>query len=164
MTYLITFACYGRRLHGSEEGSVDRQHSVFGSRTLGIDQSRAAEESGTMDQPPYEMDRVRRDLVLAALRQRCVERTWDLLAAHVRSTHVHVVVEAEARPERVMNDLKAFASRALNRAGVDAAGRKRWALHGSTRWLWSRTSVTDAVRYAVDGQGAAMAVFVGSRT
>jgi len=26
LTYLITFSCYGSHLHGSENGSVDRDH------------------------------------------------------------------------------------------------------------------------------------------
>src|ERR1039458_5456600 len=35
------------------------------------------------------------------------------MAAHVRSNHVHTVVEAEVPPERVMSDFKAYASRYL---------------------------------------------------
>ncbi len=88
-----------------------------------------------------------------------MERDWSLLAAHVRTSHVHVVVDADTRPERVMNDLKSYASRCLNRMGQDDAGRKRWARHGSTRWLWSRQNVAAAIRYVVDEQGDPMAVF-----
>ena len=39
-------------------------------------------------------------------------------------------------PARIMNDYKAYASRHLNRMGLEGPGRKRWARHGSTRWLW----------------------------
>jgi len=99
-----------------------------------------------MDQPSYGMDRIRREAVLAALRERCSERHWTLLAAHVRTNHVHLVVEGEARPERLMNDLKSSASRCLNRAGLDEPSRKRWARHGSTRWLWEREQVSAAIR------------------
>ena len=60
------------------------------------------------------MDQPHRQAVLAAVVERCLDREWELLAAHVRTNHVHVVVEAEVRPERVMNDLKSFASRRLN--------------------------------------------------
>jgi len=35
----------------------------------------------------------------------------------------------------VMNDFKAYASRWRNRMGLDGPNRKRWARHGSTRWL-----------------------------
>lgn len=112
-----------------------------------------------MDQPPYGLDTSRRETVLASLRERCSEHGWNLLAAHARTTHVHVVVEAEAQPERVMNDLKSYASRCLNRTGLDEPTRKRWARHGSTRWLWEPDSVSAAIDYVVEGQGEPMAVF-----
>jgi len=55
------------------------------------------------------------------------------LAAHVRTNHVHLVVAGEARPERVMNDLKSYAS---------------------------RDDVSGAIQYVVEGQGEAMAVYL----
>ena len=115
-----------------------------------------------MDQPSYGMDGSRREVVLAALLERCQQQHWTLLAAHVRSNHVHLVVEAEASPERVMNDVKSYASRCLNRTGLDGPGRKRWARHGSTRWLWKPEHVSAAIRYVVDEQGERMAVFEAS--
>ena len=117
-----------------------------------------------MDQPPYGMDSSRREAVLASLLERCSERRWSLLAAHVRTNHVHIVVEAEARPERVMNDLKYYASRCLNRKGLDEPDRKRWARYGSTRWLWKRKNVSAAIRYVLDEQGDPMAVFEASES
>lgn len=132
MTYLITFACYGYHLHSDESGSVDRKHSLPGNR---------------------------REAVLAAMVQRCSDRDWSLLAAHVRTNHVHLVVEGDVRPERIMNDLKSYASRCLNRLRLDEPGRKRWARHGTTRWLWQPQSVSAAVRYVVEEQGDPMAVF-----
>ena len=112
-----------------------------------------------MDQPPYGMDARRREAVLSSLLDRCSQHQWRLLAAHVRSNHVHLVLDASIRPERVMNDLKSFASRCLNQTGLDEPARKRWARHGSTRWLWKPESVSAAIRYVVDEQGEPMAVF-----
>jgi REP element-mobilizing transposase RayT len=54
-----------------------------------------------MLQDPYVMDQADRTEVLAALRKHCAHRRWALWAAHVRSNHVHAIVEAEARPERI---------------------------------------------------------------
>ena len=163
MTYLITFACYGLRLHGNESGSVGRKHNLFGSRVLAIDTERVSAEKELMDQPSYALDGDRRAAVLQALREVCLHRGWNLLAAHVRSTHVHVVVEANARPEKVMNGLKSYASRALNRLGKDKIGSKRWARHGSTQWLWNPKDVSAAIRYVVEGQGDPMAIFGEAR-
>jgi REP element-mobilizing transposase RayT len=159
VTYLITFACYGCHLHGDISGSVDRGHNLPGSRLLEADPERLSAESQNMEQPPYGMDRSRRQVVLAALQERCLQQHWTLLAAHVRTNHIHMVVETEARPERVMNDVKSYASRCLNQVGLDEPARKRWARHGSTRWLWKPEHMSAAIRYVVDEQGEAMAVF-----
>jgi REP element-mobilizing transposase RayT len=160
LRYLITFACYGSHLHG-QEGAVDSTHNTFGAPLADVDPDRAASEVDRMDQLPYLLDGERREVVLRAVRMVCSHRRWNLWAAHVRSNHVHVVIEAEVKPEKCLNDFKAYASRALNQAGLDGAGRKRWAHHGSTRWLWKDGDVQEAVRYVVFGQGEPMAVYLG---
>ena len=160
MRYFITFACYGEHLHGDESGSVDRRHNLPGSRLLEADPQRASAERQRMKQAPYLLDRDSRAAVLEALREVCRQRGWSLLAAHVRTNHVHVVVEAGVRPEIVMNAFKSYASRGLNRLGRDGSDRKRWARQGSTRWLGKDQDVQDAIRYVVEEQGEPMAVFV----
>jgi len=84
MVYLITFTGYGCHLHGDESGSVDREHNLPASRLIEADPGRAFAERLQMDQPPYRMDRIRREAVLAALLERCSLRHWNLLAAHER--------------------------------------------------------------------------------
>jgi REP element-mobilizing transposase RayT len=159
VTYLITFACYGAHLHGSETGSVDRKHNVPGTAILEMDSERAAAERERMDQPPYHLDQIRRDAVVEAIREVCAHRGWRLLAAHVRTNHVHTVVEAEVPPERVMSGFKAYASRRLTQMKLDEPDRKRWARHGSTRWLPRWRSVSSAIHYVLAEQGDVMAVF-----
>ena len=127
---------------------------------LESDPRRAAAERESMPQPPYSLDQESRAAVLVALQQHCLYRGWNLLALHVRTNHVHVVVEAEVRPERVMNEFKSYASRELNRLGRDGPDRRRWARHGSTRWLWKDQDVRPAVEYVIEAQGESMALFV----
>ena len=160
MRYFITFACYGGHLHGDESGSVDRHNNLPGGRLLEADPERVSAERQSMNQAPYLLDRVSRAVVLQALREVCLHRGWGMLAAHVRTNHVHAVVEAEVRPEKIMNDFKSYASRSLNRLRSDGSDRKRWARHGSTRWLWNDHDVQEAIRYVVEKQGEPMAVFV----
>jgi REP element-mobilizing transposase RayT len=117
-------------------------------------------ERGKMLQESYVLDSERRAVVLRALRRHCAYRSWNLLAAHVRSNHVHAVVEATVRPERIMNELKSYASRELNHLGSDGANRKRWARHGSTRWLWNDQDVRTAIQYVGREQGEPMALFI----
>ena len=160
MTYLITFACYGAHLHGDESGSIDRLHNLPGSRAIAADAGRAALERRMMNQPPYSLDQQRREAVLAAILRRANQRDWTIFAAHVRMNHVHIIINADATPERIMNDLKSFASRQLNAIGLDVPDRKRWARHGSTRWLRDRMNVDAAIQYIIEKQGDPMAVYV----
>ena len=113
-----------------------------------------------MSQPPYRLDQDGRAAVLAAVQGHCAHRGWMLLAAHVRTNHLHVILEAEVRPEKVMNKFKSYASRALNRLDRDGPHRKRWARHRSTRWLFKDCDVLEAMRYVVEEQGEPLALFV----
>jgi REP element-mobilizing transposase RayT len=161
IAYLITFTCYGTRLHGDEEGSVDRGHNIPGSPFLPPRRGWAITDQRRMRQQPYKLDRARRQIVLRALQQHCAHRGWTLLAAHVRSTHVHIVVAAEQAPERILTEVKAYASRALNRCGWERTSPKRWTHHGSTRYLWQPPHVAAAVEYVLYAQGEPMAMWRG---
>jgi hypothetical protein len=101
MVFLITFVCYGRHLHGCEVGSVDRDHNIPGSPLVDVDAARAAAERDLMSETPYRLDQIRRATVLDAVQEVCAHQGWSLLAAHVRSSHVHTVVAAEVLPARV---------------------------------------------------------------
>jgi REP element-mobilizing transposase RayT len=130
LRYFITFACYGAHLHGDEWGSVDRHHNLVGSRLLEPDAERVKAERREMLQDPYVLDEVARPVVLAAIQRHCAYRGWNLLAAHVRSNHVHTIVEPRLGPERIMNEFKSYASRELNQLTSERPDRKRWARHG----------------------------------
>lgn len=160
MTYFITFACYGSHLHGDETGSVDRHRNRYGSPGLPADPQRVSVERRKMCQLPYLLDCHSRALVLSSLRETCLHYSWILLAAHVRTNHVHIVVEADVPPEKAMHAFKSYASRALNRLEPEPPARKRWARHGSTRWLWKDQHVREAITYVIEQQGEPMAVFL----
>lgn len=158
LAYFITFTTYGTRLHGSEKGSVDRDHNIYGTPVLDADLERESLERGAMAQPPYVMSAREREIVCKAIIDLATDRGWDLLAVHVRSTHVHVVISTEERdPGRTMSDIKARASRDLNRGGFDSPERKRWTRHGSTRYLFRDEDVEAKIRYTLDEQGERMA-------
>ena len=75
----------------------------------------------------------------------CGHRGWRRLAVQVRSHHVPTVA-AEAEPERVMQDFKAYASRRLNGMSLDIPNRKP-------------QPVSAAIEYVVAEQGDAMSAF-----
>ena len=135
---------------------------MLNSPVLNADPKRFSAEMRLMIQRVYELDHNGRAEVMKALEEVCLNRSWRLLAAHIRTKHLHLVVDAEERPERVMTALKAYASRRLNRIEAEGRNRRRWARHGSTRWLWTREAVSAAIRYVLEEQGAPMEVFQAS--
>jgi REP element-mobilizing transposase RayT len=159
VAYLVSFSCYGSHLHGDDGGSVDRWHNRPRGPLVEPNPGRREIEAARMSADAYRLDRPRRDAVLAAVAEACRHRGWPLLAAHVRETHVHVVVSAAVKPERVMNTLKAYASRRLNAMRIDARACPRWARHGSTRYLWDEKAVAQAACYVLHEQGEPMAAY-----
>ena len=111
----------------------------------------------------YLLDLPHSQIVLAAIRETCDFRRWELLAAHVRSTHVHLVADGFSDPDRTITDPKAYASRALKRQTAEPHQSKYWARGGSTRALFAVESVNAAIKYVVDQQGSAMAVYTSDR-
>jgi len=153
VAYHITIRCYGTRLLGDEAGSVHHGDNYPGTPILPHKPGLKCYEEEIMNQQPYEMDVVRRQIVLETAKEICNYRGWTLYAAHVRLNHWHIVLQAMCPPEKVMNDLKAYASRNLNRAGLDSKRRKRWARHGSTKYKWTEHDVEDAINYVIREQG-----------
>ena len=160
MRYLITFSCYGHRLHGDSNGTVDKHHKSYKGRYAPASPGRLAYVHQVMKEPAYELGELRRRAVLDGVLQAARRRGWRIWAAHVRQTHTHVVVEGEAPPEEILKAFKAYASRWLARLPGEADRSRRWARHGSTLWLWTDRDFHDAIVYVADRQGAPMECFV----
>ena len=165
LAYFITFSTYGTWLHGTcrGKGSVDREHNQQGMPFVDPNEMRESQSRDAMKQPAYTMQAREREIVRDAIVELCREKGWRLLAVHVRSNHVHVVVAAERDAGRVMSDMKAGASRALTRAGFDDSARKRWTRHGSTLHLFDEATVADKIDYTLNRQGAPMAFYDGTK-
>ncbi len=156
--YFITFTCYGTWLHGEKSTSVDRQYKTFGTDFLNQNPMRAYFVKKQMSEQPYLLDSPRRSIVLNSIKGVCACKKWTLLAAHVRTNHVHILVHALNSPNQIMNTIKAYASRHLNLSKLDDRVN-RWTRHGSTRYLWKEEHIEPTIRYIVHEQGEPMAVF-----
>jgi REP element-mobilizing transposase RayT len=97
-----------------------------------------------------------RAVVGAAVRDQCLHAGWVLHAVHVRTNHVHIVLQGEGSPDRMMSALKARATRYLRQKGLVDGNARPWARHGSTVPLRTGEAVERARRYVVEGQGAAL--------
>jgi REP element-mobilizing transposase RayT len=159
LAYFTTFSCYGAHLHGQESTSVDRKHNKYGAPHLPPDEQRRQLSAKNMNQNQYILDNNRARIVLDAIIKTSIHWQWNLMAVHVRSTHVHVVIGALDYPEKIMNALKSYASRALNEAGFETSKHKRWSRHGSTRYVWKVEELANAIQYVLHEQGEPMVVY-----
>jgi REP element-mobilizing transposase RayT len=151
-TYLITWACYGTWLPG-QCGSISRTNNRFGAPIPEANAEREQRSRDRMVQQAYLLDSVRRQIVLKSLYEVSCHRGWTLLAAHVRTNHIHVVITGNCKPEKILVTMKAYSSRALNKCEIDDPDRSRWARHGSTRYLWTQDAVRAAIRRARRADG-----------
>ena len=135
MVYLLTFSCYGHRLPGDERGSVDR--------------TRGEQRGGLIAPSKALLEHASRRF-----------RGWELLAAHVRTTHVHAVTDLPCEPGNALRDFKTYSSRALNRT---QGACTRWSRGGSTRRLLTPEAIRAAIKYVADRQGSQMALFVAEQ-
>ena len=156
--YFITFHTYGTWLHGCAEGSVDDDHSTPGTTFLPIDLPRHQREQRALKHPPVTLDKQRRFVVDATIREVCTHRSWRLRALQARTTHVHIVVCGEHTPERMMNHFKAYCTRRMREAFVLSKEIEPWAHHGSTRYLNTERSFRRAVQYVLEEQGELLAM------
>jgi REP element-mobilizing transposase RayT len=156
VAYFITFSSYGTRLHGSENGSVDRHHNRYGNDLIPPKPSLEHYEKQTQKNPTVTFEPEHRQIILETIKEVCVYRHWQLFAIHVRTNHVHVVVSVDTEPEKALHDFQAYATRHLRQAYPILKDRKIWTRHGSTRYLWNRKQLLEAIAYVVHGQGEHM--------
>ena len=147
LAYHLTWHTHKTHLPGSEKGWVYRG----GGGILAPDARRELAAELASDAEPVVLTDVQRAAIEDQIRETCAHRGWTVHALNVRTTHVHVVVSAAGvAPEVVMDQLKAWASRRLNRL-AGAKGRW-WAYHGSTKWINDPAYLRNSVEYVRDGQ------------
>ncbi|HLA84066.1 MAG TPA: transposase [Thermoguttaceae bacterium] len=153
LAYLITYHTYGTWLHGDERGSVDEEHNRPGTTLLPADVKRNLTAAENMAQRPVALNETCRTIVERTICEVASHRGWTLHALNVRTNHVHLVISANATPEKVMNDLKSWSTRRMVEAGLFEKGAKAWVRHGSTKYLWDEKALDNACRYVLEGQG-----------
>ena len=153
--YFITFTTYGSWLHGDSRGSILKGETT---KLLSENPALRAYEKSIQEHQTVVLDREAREIVKQAILQTCRFREWLLHAAHIRSTHIHVVLKAGASPERLLIDLKAYATRMLRKNGYKR--QRFWTRHGSTRYLNTTSQMNKAIHYIISEQGKPMSTYL----
>jgi len=150
IAYLLTFRTYGTWLHGTNKGSVGRTGTnIYGHP--GITQSVPLIEdmSARQTAEPTILTCEEREIVAAAINEVCEHRGYTLRSLNVRTNHAHAVVSYFCRPEKIVNDFKAYSTRALRRSWQRSADERIWSRGASTRYLWKPRHVTAAIDYVL---------------
>ena len=76
-------------------------------------------------------------------------RGWLILAVGIMHAHVHVIVgvPGDPKPEKLLNDLKAYGTRCLNEKSGRLASDTWWTTKGSKRKLECDIDVASSVQY-----------------
>ena len=151
--YLITFRAHGTWIHGDELGSVDRFHRAYATPTLAPSLQRANYERRLRKQHSVHLNSRKRIAIESGILETCIIRNWLLWAFNIRTNHVHTVVSAYCKPERILSALKANATRSMREAGCWASDRSPWVHRGSKRYLWTEKQLDDAIAYVLYDQG-----------
>ena len=122
----ITISTYGTRLHGDERGSVNRRGTTLRAHFVAPNQKLERIKRAQMNQPPMVFDTPQRTCVHHALESFCAYKQWLVLALHVRTNHIHALIYGKTHSQRIVQGIKAAATRALREAGLIDEARKVW--------------------------------------
>ncbi|HQU91469.1 MAG TPA: transposase [Pyrinomonadaceae bacterium] len=148
IAYLLTFRTYGTWLHGDARTSVRRNgNNRYGGPKVTPSVPLVDVMQDSRRHAPCVLDERQRMCVEVAIKEVCEFRQYSLRALNVRTDHGHVVVSAAVEPEKIVNELKAYATRRLRDERLCGSDEKVWSRGASTRYLWKPRHVEAAVDY-----------------
>lgn len=156
LAYLITIRTFGTWLHGDERFSVDwHGRNIFGTDRIAPNKNLKKIMEDEMQQPAFIFSKRQRKIVESAVKELCENRKYFLHAINVRTNHVHAVVSAQMKPERIADAFKAAATKKLREENLVSRELKIWSRGRSRRYLWKPRFVELAIDYVLYGQGDA---------
>jgi REP element-mobilizing transposase RayT len=180
LTWLLTNTTYGTWLPGDARGSVtsvrdrrpgdpatgtrvehDRPGEAWEPSLPGLLRSARALMKG---QPIY-LSVAQAETALGQFLETAAHRGWEMLAVAIMANHCHVVIQAddEWRADRILADLKAYGTRALNRTYGRPAAGTWWTGKGSTRMLRDGRAIESGVNYVLFKQARPLVVWSRER-
>ncbi len=148
LAYFITWTTYGTWLPGDRRGWVKLDSIAIELP----DAQREAKARSLMREEAVWLNEAQRSIVASTIRVHCQLRGWQLHALNVRTNHVHLVATAEALPETVMSQCKAWCSRRLNEESNGAGRQRWWTQYGSTRYVKDEVGLAAVIEYVLHGQ------------
>ncbi len=147
LTSLITWTTYGTWLPGDMRGWRKRRVGKQLPRPL---LERWCREQLTGD--VVLLSPKDRETVEVACREHCEVRNWQLLAVCARSNHVHVIVAANEKPQKVRDQLKANCTRWLRNQLTPLIANRTWTRGGDCSILDGDEEIESAIVYVNEAQ------------
>ena len=158
--YLLTFRTYGSWLHGDDRRSVTRVRNKMHLPKIAPNIKLHTKMKQSMSESEFVLNEMQRNTVLNSVIQTCRYNNWRLFAAHIRSNHVHIVLQSTVAKENTTGKLKIYATKDLKKYHAELSWRKIfWSRHGSMKNIWCEESIFPALYYVVRRQGEPMAVY-----
>ncbi len=149
IAYHLTFTTYGTWLHGDERGSVDRKTHEY----MAPDPVRNESIRERLKYPIVTLTPKARRVVREAIEGYCTFKSWPLLALNVRTNHVHLVVGAAETASKMLNGVKARATRLLRDEELFQDDHPVWTERGNKGLLLTQEAVDLAIDYVLNRQG-----------
>jgi REP element-mobilizing transposase RayT len=132
---------------------VNRFHNRYGTPRLPQNEGWKNYNKDALKQSPVRLGSRQRRAIEEAIRETCKMRKWDFWTTNARTNHIHTVVSAQCKPEKILAAFKANATRKLKEAGCWHSSRTSWVDRGSKKYLWTEADVINVVVYVQYDQG-----------
>jgi REP element-mobilizing transposase RayT len=99
-----------------------------------------------------------RKVVCDVIVRHCNIRQWRLLGLHVRTNHVHCVVQASDPIDQVMKEFKSWATRTLRPNGQMPPSV--WTQGGSCKYIFTPSKLLEKLHYVIYEQGDMMEYYL----
>ncbi len=172
--WLLTSTTYGTWLPGDQRGSVTsvrdvrpgeaptrtrHEHSVYGDAFEPSNQGLRASAKDLLKSAPVWLSVDQAETAVQQFRTTCRCRGWKLVAVAVMANHFHIVIGTgdATGGRKLLNDLKAYASRALNERSGKPKPARWWTRNGSHRRLLDQQALSAATNYVLHRQAKPLA-------
>ncbi len=152
---------YGNWLPGDKRGFVSNvrdsegpeiRHNVPGTEYDADIPNLENHAFGRLIGDPVRMDVPQAEALFGQFEETAAYRGWRLFAVGIMANHCHVVigVPGDPEPQKLLQSLKSYGSRALNRHWARPESGTWWTESGSKRKLLDDAAVLAAIHYVVD--------------
>jgi len=156
--WFLTWTTYGTWLPGDKRGFFGTaendlgdvvNHNEIGTQPANPNVRLRATAENLLKSNPIVLSYEQAQELYRQIQETAKIRGWLILAVGIMHTHLHVIVgvPGDPKPDKILNDLKAYATRCLNEKFGRVASDTWWTTKGSKRKLDADRDVEVTVQY-----------------